>query len=341
MAPVEPDLSNSGERFVPGDSHGELIETEHLARYWWASQLAPGRRVLDAGCGVGYGTAMLARAGATEAVGVDVAPEAVRAAAANAPQDASFREADLRALPFADASFDLVVCFEVIEHVAEQDAVIAELARVLSPDGVLAISSPNRDVYLPGNPHHVHEYVPDELRAALERCFAAVRLYRQHDWTTSAVLADAQAADGSLAELDGLRAAKTLAREPGSEPYTIALAGPGALPDPPGRAILGAAAEIRGWLQEIGTLRDETHRQEQVVAALTAERDSARADVAALQAVEATLREEQAVLVADQDVLHAELEQVRAALRTVHASLPWRASELARRAAGRVRPPRA
>lgn len=331
MAPVEPDLSNRGERFVPGETHGELIETEHLARYWWATQLAAGRRVLDAGCGVGYGTAMLARAGATEVIGVDVSPEVVSAAAASAPERAAFQEADLRALPFDDARFDLVVCFEVIEHLLEQDAVIAELARVLAPAGVLAISSPNRDVYPEGNPHHVHEYVPDELRAALELVFPEIALYRQHDWTTSAVLDDAQAADESLSDLAGLRAGKVFAQAAGSEAYTIALAGHEPLPQARGTAVLGAASEVRAWLTELRELRDARNYDRTVIAALTDERDRARADVATLQGIEAQLRVEH-------EQVRAVLRDVHAALREVHASLPWRAVQFARAARARVRP---
>ncbi len=123
---MDADLSNrigdADERFVPGTADGELIEVEHLARYWWATQLAAGRAVLDAGCGVGYGSGLLAGAGASTVVGVDVAPKAVEAAAAVAPANASFVTGDVHALPFDDDSFDLVVCFEVIEHVERQEA---------------------------------------------------------------------------------------------------------------------------------------------------------------------------------------------------------------------------
>ena len=59
-----------------------------------------------------------------------------------------------------DRSFDLVVCFEVIEHLEEPDAALRELERVVAADGVVLVSSPNRDVYEPGNPHHLHEYTP-------------------------------------------------------------------------------------------------------------------------------------------------------------------------------------
>src|SRR4051812_19298073 len=94
-------------RFVPHEMRGELVEAEHLTRYWYAGSFARGRRVLDAGCGLGYGTRILAEAGAAEATGVDIAEAVVEAARADTP-DAAFNVADVRDLSFADASFDLV-----------------------------------------------------------------------------------------------------------------------------------------------------------------------------------------------------------------------------------------
>jgi SAM-dependent methyltransferase len=311
---VDADLSDrigqADERFVPGTANGELIEVEHLARYWWASQAAEGRAVLDAGCGVGYGSVMLARAGASEVVGVDLSDKAVVAAAAGAPANATFLTGDVHALPFEDDRFDLVVCFEVIEHVEGQDEVIAELARVLAPGGILALSSPNRDVYPAGNPHHVHEYVPDELRVALAAHFANVELRRQHDWLASAVLGDGQVAEQLLRELDDVRVGKVFPRGQDSERYTVALASERPLPALPGRVALGGETEPRAWLQELRELR-------RLAEALTAERDHARDNVADLQAIEAQLRSENGQLL-------GELEQIRARLRAVHLSLSWR-----------------
>jgi SAM-dependent methyltransferase len=314
---VDADLSDrigqADERFVPGTADGELIEVEHLARYWWAAQAAEGRAVLDAGCGVGYGSAMLARSGATEVVGVDLSDKAVEAAAADAPSNATFLTGDVHALPFEDDRFDLVVCFEVIEHVEGQDEVIAELARVLAPDGILALSSPNRDVYPPGNPHHVHEYVPKELRDALAPHFAHVELRRQHDWLASSVLGDGQVAEPLMRDLDDVGMGKVSSRGPDSERYTVAVASALPLPGLPGRVALGGETEPRAWLEELRELRRSTE-------ALTAERDHARGDVADLQGIEARLRAENAQLL-------GELEEIRASLRSVHQSLSWRVTK--------------
>jgi len=299
-------IGQADERFVPGTADGELIEVEHLARYWWATSLAPGRSVLDAGCGVGYGSAMLARAGAIEVVGVDVSAKAVEAAAERAPENASFVAADVHALPFDARRFGLVVCFEVIEHVERQDEVIAEFARVLASDGVLAISSPNREVYPQGNPHHVHEYVPEELRGALTAHFDHVELRRQHAWLASAVLDDEQAADGSMTQRTDLRTAKTVGCQPGSEPYTIALASRESLSSVAGAVVLGGLAELA------------------LSAELDRERERARQEIEELARVEAALREDAATLL-------AELDDKRQELRNVYGSISWRVTEPLRR----------
>ena len=323
VRPVDGDLSGrigeADERFVPGTADGELIEVEHLARYVWASQLVAGRSVLDAGCGVGYGSALLARAGATDVVGIDLSARAVEAARAGAPENAAFVTGDLHELPFEDGRFDVVVCFEVIEHVEGQDDVIAELARVLASDGVLAISSPNREVYPAGNPHHLHEYVPEELRAALAGRFAHVELRRQHAWVASAVLDDAQAADESVEVRDDLSVAKGVRREAGSEPYTIALAGREPLPRIAGTVVLGSIADA--------VLGAELERARE---ALAREQARARTELAALQRVEAELRQDAATLL-------SELDDKRAELRGVYASASWRLTVPLRRAKRRWR----
>jgi SAM-dependent methyltransferase len=330
---VDADLSNrigdADERFVPGMADGELIEAEHMARYLWASELASGRAVLDAGCGVGYGTALLAGAGAAEAVGIDVSRESVEAARAGAPDNASFVVGDVHALPFDDGRFGLVVCFEVIEHVQEQDAVLGELARVLAPEGVLVLSSPHRGVYPAGNPHHLHEYEPEELRAALEARFPHVELRRQHPWVASAVLDDEQVADGSLQAREDVLVSRSAPVTPGSEPYTVALASRRSLPSPPGRVVLAGAADL--------SLKSELERASAVNAALTQERDTVRTDLAALQGVERDLRADNDTLLVALDEARAELEARRAQMHEIYASRSWRVTKPLRAVQRRLR----
>jgi ubiquinone/menaquinone biosynthesis C-methylase UbiE len=254
---VETDLAGTvdgvAERLVPEQVHGQIVEAEHLARYHWAAALAGGRRVLDAGCGTAYGSAILAGAGAKEVVGVDVAGDVLAAVGPRMPDGVRLEEADVANLPFEDGSFDLVVCFEVIEHMEDTDVVLDELARVLAEDGVLAISSPNRDVYMPGNPHHVHEFVPEELEEALGKRFARVRLYRQADWVASAVLDDGLQTSESEEPLHDVELRKSATETLGGELYVLALASNGTLPEPQPSVVLSSAAEIaslaEGWQQ--------------------------------------------------------------------------------------------
>jgi ubiquinone/menaquinone biosynthesis C-methylase UbiE len=216
----------SPERYDPTLHQGMIIAAEHQTRYRWAATVAAGKQVLDAGCGAGYGTAMLAQGGASRVIGLDVDPSTITAAAERYghPDEVDFVVGDLRELPFAAASFDQVVCFEAIEHVERQEAAMDELRRVLRDEGHLLLSSPNRDVFPPGNPHHVHEYTPQELERALRERFVWVELWRQHTWLTSLLVNDLDAVRGPDDKLE-IEARKLNALRPGSELYTLAVAG--------------------------------------------------------------------------------------------------------------------
>jgi 2-polyprenyl-3-methyl-5-hydroxy-6-metoxy-1,4-benzoquinol methylase len=238
------------ERFVPHLMGGRLIDAEHRARYWWASSLVKGKNVLDAACGTGYGANILAAGGAASVVGVDRATHVIEFARRHAEGVASFEVGDLLELPFADAAFDVTVCFEAIEHVDRPDSALDELARVLHPDGLLAISSPNRDVYARGNPHHRYEFVPEELRFALRARFKHVRLLRQHDWLATAILDDEW-----FARSDGDAIANGAARKispvvPGPETYTLALASDRALPAHAPLVVLARDLAVRRLIDE-------------------------------------------------------------------------------------------
>ena len=249
------------ERFEPASMHGELTEAEHLVRYSWAARLAPGKRVLDAGCGLGYGSKMLREAGASEVVGVDVAEAVIEVASAQEGPGLRFEVGDLNDLGFEDGRFDLVVCLEVIEHVPDRRRVIGELSRVLSPEGILAVSSPNRAVYVPGNPHHVHEYEPDELQAELAESLEYVKLWRQHGWICSAVLDDEAFASDDLRPVRDLWVEKVVGEQPGRETYTLALASNAPLPNPAPGAVMTGAVEVRKWLDLYHEQDAILHRQ--------------------------------------------------------------------------------
>lgn len=175
-------LPFTGERFTP--ECVREIWYEHWHRYAFARRLAAGKRVLDAACGEGYGSALLAQV-AAEVVGVDIDSTSVEHARARyaANPGLSFERADAAKLPFADGSFDVIVSFETLEHLAEQEQMIAGFARVLRDDGVLLVSSPDKRTYseVSGfrNEFHVRELYREELLDLLRTHFPAVRLYGQ------------------------------------------------------------------------------------------------------------------------------------------------------------------
>jgi SAM-dependent methyltransferase len=164
----------TGERFIPG-TRGE-IWVEHWHRYHFAARWARGKRVLDVACGEGYGTALLARH-AAHVTGVDLAPEAIAHARATYAGlgNAEFVAASCTQMPLADASFDAVVSFETLEHIPAQEEFLAEVARVLKPEGVLVLSCPNKLEYSDkrdfANEFHVKELYRDELAALVARHF--------------------------------------------------------------------------------------------------------------------------------------------------------------------------
>jgi ubiquinone/menaquinone biosynthesis C-methylase UbiE len=99
-----------------------------------------GERVLDLGCGEGDFAAAAVQAGAAEAVGVDVAAEAIRRARARHP-DLRFERVD-DTLPENDAGFDLIWCSEVLEHVLDTARLLSEARRVLRTGGTLLVTTP-------------------------------------------------------------------------------------------------------------------------------------------------------------------------------------------------------
>lgn len=251
MAAEAQQRAPTGERFEPHFMHGRIIEAEHLARYAWAARLAGGRRVLDAACGVGYGSRMLAEAGASEVVGLDLSEEAVLEARAGAGPTVSFEVGDMHHLPFRDDEFDLITFFEALEHVSDPEAVLDELHRVMRPHGVLALSTPNRDVYAPGNPFHLRELTPSELENLLGERFRCVRLRRQHTWVASGIFDDETFLMGENQPVGTVDVLKAARNSPGSETYTLALASDSDLPDDVAVVDLSADIDLREWSERL------------------------------------------------------------------------------------------
>ena len=172
-------MEYTGERMVP-DAADAGTFWEHVLRYRFAARRVQNCRVLDIACGEGYGSASLLAAGAESVIGVDVSPEACAHARARYGLDA--REGSAEAIPLPDASVDVIVSFETIEHLTTPDLFVKECRRVLRPGGQLIISTPNVPVYhirAPNNPYHLRELTLDEFRTALEPGFQDLALYGQ------------------------------------------------------------------------------------------------------------------------------------------------------------------
>jgi SAM-dependent methyltransferase len=227
-------LPFTGERFTP--ECVREIWYEHWHRYVFARRFASGRRVLDAACGEGYGSALLAD-GAAEVVGVDIDASSIAHARERygARANVRYEKGDATELDFPAGRFDLVVCFETLEHVEAQARMTAGFARVLADDGLLLVSSPDRHAYseVSGfrNEFHVRELYRDELLALLRPHFPAVRLYGQKLLFESAIWSMDHAV-GACEAWTADRAGRTIAPRLDYAPlYFIALCAKRALPE--------------------------------------------------------------------------------------------------------------
>jgi SAM-dependent methyltransferase len=182
----------TGERLTT--AIGGQVQIEHYHRYLFARSFVSGLDALDVASGEGYGSALLAQV-ARSVVGVEYSEPTVRGAVGNFPRsNLRFVRADARMLPLVDACVDAVVSFETIEHFDRQDEFLREVRRVLRPDGMFIVSTPDRDVYSPAgsavNPFHVHELTRLEFDSLLHRTFRHVLMTHQRALIGSALLGE-------------------------------------------------------------------------------------------------------------------------------------------------------
>lgn len=338
----------TGERFVPDAKPGGDLEAEHLLRYHAIAGLATDKVVLDAASGEGYGTAILGQA-ARQVYGLEIDPVAVAHATRKYQRtNTTFIQGSVNRLPFPEATFDLVVSFETIEHVdsGHQEAFLLEIKRVLRPDGILVMSTPDKRLYsdLPQyhNEYHVKEFYREEFHDFLARRFTAVRFLEQ-----TAVLAYVLATAGE----ERLRQFMASDRLEGK--YIVALCSDAALPS----TALGAIVLDREDLYqkkvdrvvalqgEIDVKNGHLFRYEDDIRALNqnarAQEDNAQALHRQLAALHKDLEEcrakadqAQALLAQttqDKAALHEALQGLRAEVNHIKSTRAWRLVQAAYR----------
>ena len=170
--------------FKDDEHYDRQLLMSHLCAYRLAATLGRGRRMLEIGCGSGYGAYYLSH-GAASVTAVDMDAAVVsRAQGLFQRPNLAYQVMDARGLGLADASFDVVGTFQVIEHIPEPElpAFVQGIARVLKPDGVLIVSTLNLEHNRkPGHPYqkpgfHEKEFTAPELQALLSQAFPAVEL---------------------------------------------------------------------------------------------------------------------------------------------------------------------
>lgn len=175
------ELEWTGERLVTSVQNETMVE--HLQRYYFAQAYCHDKFVLDIASGEGYGTSILSRA-ARSVIGVDIDPASVKHASSKYGNESTeFIAGSATRIPLNDNTVDVVVSFETIEHFDEHQVFINEVLRVLKPDGLFIVSSPDKKCYSEikgyNNPHHVRELYEHEFVNLLSRNFTNVSTYHQ------------------------------------------------------------------------------------------------------------------------------------------------------------------
>lgn len=172
-------LALTGERTLPGIPDENYWFRRHEAAYLATVPFVTGAVVLEAGCGEGYGARLLSHK-ADRVVALDYDPTTT-AHVRRRYATVDVVRGDLQRLPVSEASVDVVVCLQVIEHLWDQPGFMAECARVLRPAGTLVVSTPNRLTFSPSghvlNPFHTRELSAAELGHLVSGPFVITRMY--------------------------------------------------------------------------------------------------------------------------------------------------------------------
>jgi 2-polyprenyl-3-methyl-5-hydroxy-6-metoxy-1,4-benzoquinol methylase len=157
-----------------------IIYDEHIIRYELAKKFVRGKTVLDIACGSGYGSKILADAGAKKVIAIDINKETVESAKENYYHEKiKYTIGGASEIKLENKSIDIVVSFETIEHLENPEKYLSELARVIKDDGTAIISTPNKDIYQEKNPFHFKEFNKDEFNNLIRRYFKYCYTYKQ------------------------------------------------------------------------------------------------------------------------------------------------------------------
>jgi GT2 family glycosyltransferase/SAM-dependent methyltransferase/glycosyltransferase involved in cell wall biosynthesis len=277
-------LEFSGERLTA--SAAGQVQIEHYHRYLLAREFCRGKEVLDVASGEGYGSAILAQV-ARSVIGVEIDAATVVGSRKEFPRaNLRFEQGDAQALPLPSASFDVVVSFETLEHLPEQDRFLAELRRVLRPGGLLIISTPDRDIYSPTgmapNPHHVRELTRTEFEKLLRSVFPHAVFATQRALIGSVIIGPGNTVPARSYERRGqshIEGSEHLSRAP----YLVGLASDAELPPLPNSVYIHRS--------DIDTDPEMRHTAELGWQMAEAKTGALRAQITALQVREAELVE--------------------------------------------------
>lgn len=181
-------IDDTGERMVPAYHRGHLVYGEHIVRYQAAAELVRGKVVLDIASGSGYGSACLGET-AKQVHGVDINDDAIAYATKNyASKNVRFIKGDGVSIPLEDNSVDAVVSFETIEHIEDYKTFMLEVKRVLKPEGLFLLSTPNDVEFPESNHYHIYEFERKELEALVKQYFKHSDWYYEGTWMYDALL---------------------------------------------------------------------------------------------------------------------------------------------------------
>lgn len=197
------ELSFSGERMVPKLNKGMTLYYEHLTRYLMATGLVKNKNVLDVGCGTGYGSWLLKEMGARSVSGFDISEESINYAKKNyKTTGVNFRVGNAEKFPKYKNKFDLIVTFELIEHIDDHDAFLKQVTANLQKNGTLIVSTPNKNTYQNENLYHINELTPDEFEKLLNGTFKYVELFDQRFLFSNFILPVHNKTDKEFSKID-------------------------------------------------------------------------------------------------------------------------------------------